>query len=170
MQVRAMLLLCLSCLMPMSVDAACNAPEHRQFDFWIGDWDVVAPAGAPNAGAVIGHNRIEKVAAGCALSESWRGASGLEGRSLNTYDASARQWRQFWIGGDGVLLQLAGAIQDGQMHMEGVLPTASGGLQRQRIVWTPHPDGSVTQRWDTSEDGGETWSPSFVGLYRRRTP
>lgn len=21
--------------------AACDSPEHRQFDFWLGDWDVI---------------------------------------------------------------------------------------------------------------------------------
>ena len=23
----------------------CSAPEHRQFDFWVGDWDVTTPTG-----------------------------------------------------------------------------------------------------------------------------
>jgi len=25
--------------------AACTAPEHHQFDFWIGEWDVTLPNG-----------------------------------------------------------------------------------------------------------------------------
>jgi hypothetical protein len=24
---------------------ACIAPEHRQFDFWLGEWEVRGPAG-----------------------------------------------------------------------------------------------------------------------------
>ena len=34
---------------------ACSAPGYRQFDFWLGDWDVVDSTGKP-----AGTNRIEK--------------------------------------------------------------------------------------------------------------
>ena len=37
----------------------------------------------------------------------------------------------------------------------------------QRITWTPAADGSVTQHWETSEDGGTTWATGFMGVYRR---
>jgi hypothetical protein len=166
---RAILALALSCYLPMSANAACDAPEFRQFDFWIGDWEVVGGPGSPAEGQVQGHNRIEKVAAGCALSEHWRGAKGLDGRSLNAWDAQARRWRQFWIGGDGVLLQLEGGLQGKDMVLEGELRGASGGVQRQRIRWTPHEDGRVTQRWEASDDGGATWNVRFLGIYRPRT-
>lgn len=147
--------------------ARCDAAEHRQFDFWLGEWEVVGVSGAPNEGKLLGRNSIAKVSAGCALSEHWRGASGFDGRSLNGWDASAKRWRQFWIGGDGVVLQLAGGLKDGSMEMTGELPGANGGVQLQRIRWTPQADGGVIQRWDTSDDGGKSWNTSFVGLYRR---
>src|SRR3990170_40736 len=45
----------------------CREPEHREFDFWLGTWDVL------NAeGDVVGHNEIQRVARGCALLEDWR--------------------------------------------------------------------------------------------------
>jgi hypothetical protein len=151
----------------MSAHAACSAPEARQFDFWLGDWVVVGVPGTPGAGRTLGHNRITKIAAGCGLSEHWRGASGLQGHSLNAWDAAGGVWRQFWVGGDGVVLQLSGGLVAGRMQLEGVLPGAGGGEQRQRIAWTPNPDGSVTQRWDTSDDAGASWQLAFLGLYRR---
>lgn len=167
---RAILSLLLCGLLPMNAIAACDAPEFRQFDFWLGEWEVVGVPGAPNAGQILGHNRIEAASAGCALSEHWRGASGFDGRSLNAWDASAQRWRQFWIGGDGVVLQLAGGLQDGAMVMRGELPGAKGGIQQQRISWTPQPDGGVIQRWETSDDAGTNWNISFLGLYRRVSP
>lgn len=150
--------------------AACDAPEHRQFDFWIGEWDVVGGVGSPMEGKRQGHNTIARAAAGCALTEHWRGASGLEGHSLNAWDATASRWRQFWVGGDGLVLRLEGGLQDRSMLMHGELPTAGGKRQRQRIRWTPQPDGSVVQRWDTSDDDGASWQASFVGHYRRADP
>lgn len=147
---------------------ACDAPLHRQFDFWIGDWDVF---GGPGGTSIVGRNTITPVASGCALREHWVNAGGRDGHSLNAYDRDAKAWTQFWIGSDGVILRLHGGLRaDGAMAMEGVLPDGKGGMQRQRIVWTPLPDGRVEQRWDTSDDDGASWQTSFVGLYRRRTP
>jgi hypothetical protein len=164
---RAILALALSSFLPMTVEAACDAPEYRQFDFWLGDWEVVGGPGSPAEGQVQGQNRIEKIAAGCGLSEYWRSARGGDGRSLNTWDANAKRWRQFWVGSDGTVLQLAGGLQEADMVLEGELPGANGAVQRQRIRWTPNADGSVTQRWDVSDDAGETWKVVFLGIYRR---
>ena len=144
---------------------ACEAPEHRQFDFWLGEWDVI---GGPQRDRIVGRNTIVRVAGGCALREHWVNAGGSDGHSLNVYDRASRRWTQFWVGADGVVLRLEGGLRaDGAMAMEGALPNGKGGLQRQRIVWTPQPDGGVIQQWDTSDDDGATWQTAFVGAYRR---
>ena len=144
----------------------CTAAEYRQFDFWLGEWQVT---GGPKLDRIVGRNTITRVSSGCALAEHWVNAGGSDGHSLNTYDAAAKQWTQFWIGSDGVVLRLTGGIQGEAMVMEGRLPsaTAHGGEQWQRISWTPHADGSVHQHWQTSDDAGTTWQTSFLGIYRR---
>ena len=48
----------------------CDTPQHRAFDFWIGEWEVWAND------QLAGTNRIEPMLEGCALAEHWRGASG----------------------------------------------------------------------------------------------
>jgi hypothetical protein len=54
------------------------------------------------------------------------------------------------------------------MVMEGEMPNPrTGHMDRQRITWTPNPDGSVRQHWEASTDAGKTWTTSFDGLYRR---
>jgi hypothetical protein len=144
---------------------ACEAAEHRQFDFWLGEWEVY---GGPDRDRIVGRNTIAKVATGCALQERWVNTGGRDGHSLNVYERDAKRWTQFWIGSDGVTLRLQGGLRaDGAMAMEGALPGAGGGTQRQRIVWTPQPDGSVIQQWDTSDDDGRSWQTAFVGHYRR---
>jgi len=42
---------------PPSPPPACAAPEHRQFDFWVGRWDVFDP----KSGKRVGESLIEKV-------------------------------------------------------------------------------------------------------------
>lgn len=144
--------------------SACGSEPHRQFDFWLGEWSV---HGGPSGDQLQGRNTIERSANGCWLTEHWRSAKGSDGVSLNAWDAQHGVWRQFWVGADGVVLRLEGGLQDGAMVMAGELPGTGGTIQKQKISWTPHTDGRVTQHWQISDDGGETWQTSFLGVYRR---
>jgi len=147
-------------------NAACVAPEYRQFDFWLGEWDVY---GGTDGKRVLGHSRIERHASGCWLSEHWQSGSGPahDGTSLNTWDAQYKVWRQFWVGADAGVLRLEGKFHLGVMTMEGQLPGENQPIQLQRITWTPNTDGSVTQHWEISDDKGASWQTSFLGIYRR---
>jgi hypothetical protein len=142
---------------------SCSDPAYRQFDFWIGDWNVTAndqPAGT---------NSIQPVHNGCALEENWQGAGagGVSGSSLNIYDRANDRWHQTWVDGNGTLLQLDGGLVDGAMVLRGTRPAEDGnGITTHRITWTPNADGSVRQLWEASRDG-QTWSVLFDGLYTR---
>jgi hypothetical protein len=142
----------------------CQGSEHRQFDFWLGSWEVFTPDGKK-----AGDNRIEAIDGGCALIERWQGRGGFSGTSLNSWDAASQQWRQHWVDNQGGLLQLAGAREGSAMVLHGREAPASGsGVEvRQRISWVPQPDGSVRQHWQRSDDAGATWSTVFDGRYVR---
>lgn len=147
-----------------SAPPPCASAEHRQFDFWIGEWEVRQPGGQ-----AAGTNRITSIHRGCALREEWSGRSGFTGSSLNGYDASTGRWRQTWIGSDGLVLLLEGGMTNGSMEMLGSTVGANGVKTLNRIRWTPL-DGTtrVRQLWETSVDGGKTWSVTFDGQYRRK--
>jgi hypothetical protein len=142
----------------------CESGEHRQFDFWVGHWEVFGPAGKK-----VGENRIELIADGCALLEQWSGNGGVTGKSLNIYDAIDRRWHQTWVDNSGTLLMLAGQLIDRSMvmSMSGPSPTDPKTTVRQRITWTPASDGSVRQLWELSSDAGKTWTILFDGRYVR---
>jgi hypothetical protein len=143
---------------------ACADAAHRQFDFWIGTWDVYLPDGQK-----AGENRIEPIAGGCALLEHWSGRGGVTGKSLNIYDRDDRQWHQTWVDNSGGLLMIAGGLVERRMVMTTVAaPGAPAGADRQRIAWSPGDDGSVRQVWESSSDGGATWKLLFDGKYVRR--
>lgn len=148
---------------PASPPPACAAAEHRQFDFWIGDWEVFRPDGQK-----VGENRIELVAGGCALLENWRGRGGFSGKSLNIYARDDKRWHQTWVDSSGSLLVLAGGLVDQRMVMSAQAPAPGGATLQQRIAWTPNEDGSVRQLWESSSDSGKTWSVRFDGRYVRR--
>lgn len=139
----------------------CDAPEHRQFDFWVGQW-VVTAGGQP-----AGRNRIDKILEGCALLESWTGVGGSSGNSLNFYDSTRGLWHQTWISGTGFALGLDGRFADGKMTLAGpgVDPETRAAVTH-RITWTALPSGEVRQLWESSPDG-KTWQVLFDGLYTR---
>jgi len=141
--------------------ASCGSAEYRQFDFWLGHWEVSNPAEE-----VVGTNTITVASDGCGLHEQWEGAGGGVGESLNAYDRRTGSWHQTWVGGRGLVLRLEGGLRDGAMVLEGELVEGERGVL-QRITWTPDSDGNVRQLWETSEDGGTSWTTAFDGTYRR---
>lgn len=140
---------------------ACEGPEFRQFDFWLGSWRVVNAKEEP-AGA----SEVSRVSDGCAVWEQWQGKP--PGMSLNYFDRADGAWHQVWVGGGGGILHLKGGLENGVMVMTGGDRKTPQGIVRDRMRWTPHPDGSVVQEWEISTDGGKTWRPSYSGRYRKR--
>ena len=146
-------------------DGPCTSPEHRQFDFWLGDWEVRDPEGT-----VVGRNRITSVFDGWALREEWRGTSGHRGTSLSAWSPQRRKWHQTWVDSLGLLLLIDGEMRDGAMVMEGeaASPTDQAALVRHRLSWSIM-DGDrdrVRQHWQISGDG-ESWATVFDGRYVR---
>jgi hypothetical protein len=146
-----------------AIGQACKAPEYHQFDFWIGQWNVTLPNGKR-----AGVNHIEPILGGCALRESWSGAGGSDGTSYNTYDATRRRWHQTWVDNQGSLLLLEGTFANGRMILEGETVDTAGQKQRQRITWEETSPGHVRQLWESSTDGGATWTTAFDGRYVKR--
>lgn len=175
----AILLLVLLMSTPASADepktppkrpVPCSAAEHRQFDFWLGEWQVFDPSGKQ-----VGQSRIEAILNGCVLAEHWTSGGNPpgagDGRSFNLYNAQTGQWEQFWVDAQGGRLVLNGNFAAGSMVLSGQQPKAdpkTGFAQRERITWTPNADGSVRQLWESSMDDGKTWTIAFDGQYRRK--
>jgi len=150
---------------PPAKPPPCAATEHRQFDFWLGQWEVRDPSGK-----IVGHNRIDAAHGGCALIERWTSIAGVTGTSVNIYDRDRRRWHQTWVDSGGGLLQLDGSRVDTAMVLTGEAFDADAPNQssRQRVTWTPLTGGRVRQLWESSSDGGKTWTVAFDGLYVRQ--
>ncbi|HTU68007.1 MAG TPA: hypothetical protein VMF52_18805 [Steroidobacteraceae bacterium] len=141
--------------------APCSSPEHRQFDFWIGDWRVTVPDGK-----LAGLNRITSEYGGCVIHEHYATGKGYTGESLNAYDPVRKVWHQTWVDDSGLLLVLEGRWTGKSMVLEGLAPDAKGALVKQRITWTPNEDGSVRQLWEAA-DGKGGWTVAFDGRYTK---
>jgi len=140
----------------------CTSTEARQFDFWLGEWDVTAN------GKLSGKSKISLAAGGCALLEEYESTGGYSGKSLNFYKTDLDKWQQVWVGSDGGVLTLTGEYQNNKMILEGE-SQSEGKKIWDRITWHNNAaEHTVRQVWDRSEDAGKTWKTIFDGLYTKK--
>jgi len=101
----------------------CQAPTYRQFDFWLGQWDISEDGGPA------GTNVVEPLLGGCAIRENYVDPNGESvGTSLNSYDADTKQWRQTWVADYGTDYRMAGGLDaSGTMVLVGERISASSG-------------------------------------------
>ncbi|HYB95283.1 MAG TPA: hypothetical protein VEC39_09940 [Vicinamibacterales bacterium] len=158
----------------------CSAAEYRQFDFWVGDWDVVpnpetmpkpvAPA-SPRADRKPARNVISKIQSGCVIHENWDDGAGGTGESYNIFDRVQRQWHQTWVANNGGLHRYWGELKNGSMVYVGEVPLGPTqrvqGRRTVRVTFTPLGPDRVRQFSESLNTDG-TWSINYDLIYTRR--
>lgn len=137
--------------------------EAKQFDFWIGEWDVFNLQGQK-----VGTSIIQQISAGCGILENWRDAFGNEGKSINFYDANTQKWYQYWIGAAGGPQRYSGVYRDGALRYEGEPVTASGRVTLSRLTFFNLDANTVRQFAEQSADEGKTWTVTYDLKYVRK--
>lgn len=145
---------------PVEKQAPCRSPEYRQFDFWVGDWDVRAPNGAS-----VGHNMVTLEQDGCLLVEHWTAKDGGQtGTSFNYYDIRDKKWHQLYLdnsGNAGAFPAMAGNLIAGKM----VLLTDEKQSPLFRWTWYALGPGKVRQMAEKSSDGQKRWNIVWDSVY-----
>jgi len=145
--------------------APCEDPEFKQFDFWLGDWNV-APSG--NAAAA-GLSHISKEMGGCVVWENWTSAgSPYFGKSYNTWNPNLKRWEQYWVDSSAGVMFFHGELKNNIMdYWTDDVPQATGGtLLRHLQFFNLGPD-KVRQFSQGSRDGGKTWHTEYDFIYTR---
>src|SRR5580704_7977514 len=87
------MLMFISCPEMNAQKTPCTSdPVYRQFDFWIGEWDVYAKNGKK-----AGDSKIDLILDSCIILENWKSANAFNGlyytgKSFNTYNSVTKQW------------------------------------------------------------------------------
>jgi len=147
-----------------TMTTSCNSPEHRQFDFWLGDWDAYDASDDKTPAA---HIVITHALDGCVIREAYDDPTGLKGENFSIYDESRKVWHQTWVTNRGQLLTIEGTKRGDGLFFEGAA-IANGVNTLYRVVWKPEGPG-VREIAETSIDGGKTWKQWFDLRFRRRT-
>ena len=140
----------------------CLNEEYRQFDFWLGTWDVEDAAG--NAA---GQNIITSEEGGCLIVERWTSVHGGTGQSYNFYDPGTKEWRQVWIGSGSVIDYSGGLTETGSMKLKGDIHYHAGGVFPFTGEWTLLEGGTVRQHFEQYDPVEEKWKPWFTGVYTK---
>lgn len=141
----------------------CDArAENHQFDFWLGEWDVL------DDGRKIAESSIQRFAGSCAVLESYSQPDGYSGKSINFYDGTLKKWRQTWVDRIGTVSEFTGELKDGAMQLAGETHTRNGTVVlRKMTVGTIDPN-RVRQSSERSSDGGKTWQKAYDFEYVKR--
>jgi hypothetical protein len=141
---------------------ACDTPEHHQFDFWVGRWDVYRS----DTNQLVAESLIEKLYGGCAVRENWTPTGGTGGGSLNSYRPGEGVWRQTWTDSSNNWNEYAGGLVGGDIVLNGTSVNAAGAKIPVRITYKRGTDGSVLQIGEQSLDDGKTWQLRYHFTYR----
>lgn len=150
--------------------APCTEPQQKQFDFWLGDWNLTWPS--QNSGETVhGANSIKRVLDGCVIEENFDGGTvlGLRGLSVSRFEPRSGKWKQTWVDNQGGYLDFTGEFKDGQMVLqrEGARPDGSKVLQR--MVYKNITEAEFDWSWERSLDGGKTWQVLWPIHYKRKS-
>jgi hypothetical protein len=137
------------------------SPEKRQFDFWLGDWNLTWGDGQT------GTNRIEALWNGEVIQENFDGQPSMElkGMSVSTYDPALGKWRQTWVDSDGSYIDLTGEFNNNQMILYTTRKIEDAMVQFKMIFYNIAHD-SFDWSWERSTDG-QNWTPSWQIHYER---
>jgi hypothetical protein len=135
----------------------CTDAAYRQFDFWIGDWDVFD---IERPTVIVARARVELILNSCVVHEVYEGIDGHKGESFSIYDATRNVWHQSWVNDHGYLLTIEGRRQGHAVMLQGVDHQPNGKPRQVRGEWRSE-DNGVRETAARSTDGGVTWVPWF---------
>ena len=149
--------------------APCTAPEYRQMDFWVGEWDLSFDAGNGKTGTAA--NRITKDEFGsCFITEHFsQPDTRFVGLSHSTYDRFQKQWVQTWVDNKGGYFMLAGGPVHGQKHSFELRTLRRAGPKQlhYRMIWHDVKPDSLVWRWQALQEDG-SYIDQWVLNYKRR--
>lgn len=143
----------------------CSTKEYKQFDFWIGNWNVYN-----TKGKLIGTNNVVRMPNACTIQENWSSTtSPSKGTSYNYYDAKDSSWNQLWIDNVGGNLKLKGKLIGKNMVLKGALIKGKKREFYNQITFFNNNDGTVTQLWELLDKNGKVFNELFRGIYKKST-
>jgi hypothetical protein len=143
---------------------------YRQFDFWIGEWEVYGKNGKK-----AGDSKIDLILDSCIILENWKSANTVSGvyyagKSFNTYNSMTKQWQQTWVDNVGGTIEfLEGHYENNKMMFKTKpFPLNKDTMATRRLTFFNLEKDKVRQYGEISKDDNKTWAPEYDLEYRRK--
>lgn len=161
--------------------SACPDARSRQFDFWIGEWDVLNRHRRPESDDPVWYEtgtataRVQPVVGGCAIVERWDGMLTFDrvmGFSVRAFDPAREVWDLvlLWPSANRpVFAHFAGEFRHGRGEFVAGSVDSHDRPQITRITFADV--GPDALRWDLalSGDSGITWRTTWIMEFTRRS-
>lgn len=142
------------------------APESRQFDFWVGDWEV--HDNTQNQ-LVVGSSHVERILNQCVIFENWTGSFGGSGKSFNAWNPELACWQQNWMDDKGGVTNFTDGHWDGtKLVFVADKKDSNGKPVKNRLSFFALGPDQVRQFSEQSRDGGTTWTVVYDFNYLRK--
>ena len=142
----------------------CSSPEAKQFDFWVGEWDLTWTDN--NGNSQRGTNSITKILNRCIIEENFTGGS-FVGKSLSVYNPNKKVWQQTWVDNSGGYLEFSGGMDGDKMILSREFTNKDNKKVKQRMVFYNISENEMDWNWEKSTDDGNTWQLSWKIHYIR---
>ena len=153
----------------LSTLVSAQSPE-TYFDFWVGNWELTWQHSDGTEGT--GTNLIEKTLDGVVIQENFRALTGayggMKGTSLSVYNPQTKTWKQAWADNQGSYFDFTGVVENGQRIFQTEEQTlADGRTLIQRMRFYDIEQDNLKWDWESSFDGGVTWTLNWRIFYRK---
>ena len=138
------------------------AKEHRQLDYWLGEWDVEVN------GQRTARSSIQLILDDCVVYENfWTLNGGYSGKSFSVWDPQDKRWEQQYVDTTGSSRAWVGALEGDRvvffLRGQGQTPATVS-----RMSYIKEGPDRVRQLIEVSTDDGKTWANGWEGVYLRR--
>ncbi|MEO6611708.1 MAG: hypothetical protein ABIT05_02205 [Chitinophagaceae bacterium] len=142
-----------------------NSPHNREFDFWVGQWNVYQTG----TDYQVGKSSIENTSGGCLILENWTAVGNPdEGKSMNFLNPKTAKWEQHYMGIAGASQNYYnGEYKEGSMRYEGDGADKAGNKLIFRLTYFNEGPSQVRQLLEQSTDSGKVWITLYDFTYKR---
>lgn len=145
-----------------AVKAGCpEDPRRAAIARVVGVWEVVSDAGTAE-----GLTEVRPILGGCAFDVVRREAGVEVARALIYLDPVTDRWIERWVSRLGATARLEIEVAGDGLLLTGTVHDSEGSATPGRLEFEPGPGNGFTRRLYLSLDGGETWEPPQVAIYR----
>ncbi len=154
-------------LLSISVRTIQAQQSPNEYNFWVGHWKVSWVTSKGDT--ITGSNFIEKTVDEKVLQEHFNDPStGFKGTSISVYNPTKQVWHQAWADNQGGYYNFIGETQGDKKIFKTLPVTKNKQTIIQRMVFFNITPNAFTWDWESSTNGGQTWTLNWRIAYTRK--